>query len=138
MTVQRVMAKIGAAAHEPAGERRMAEVEYLRKWRLPVDQRGALAPERVAIHERASMGLRVRRRLGHSDRHRPAMSAPTRTTVLPRTMPLRKASKCVGKSAKSMVTTLACTRVGRHSLASRSHNFWRSGIGHSELLTPSS
>ena len=59
VTIERVMAKIGTAADEPAREGRPAIVEHLRERRLPVDQRGALAPVGVAIGERARVAFPV-------------------------------------------------------------------------------
>ena len=56
-----------------------------------------------------------------------------RTTVRPRTSPLRYGSKCVGSSSKSIVRTWSCTRSGRHSTASLFQIVWRSAIGSSTL-----
>ena len=55
MAVDSVVAEIGAATHEPAGEWRVAVVEYLRKRSLPVDQGRTLAPERIRVDKRAAM-----------------------------------------------------------------------------------
>ena len=59
MAVERVVTEVGAATHEPAGERGLTVIQYLRKRGLPLDQRGALAPERVAVDQRAAMRFRV-------------------------------------------------------------------------------
>src|ERR1700681_381436 len=121
MPVDRVMAKVRATADEPPRERRTAVIEHFGKRCLPFDQRSPLTPERIAIGERAPvrLGIALHRLFQVQS---PAVSAPTRTTVRQRTVPLRKASKCVGRSAKSIVTTLACTREGRHSFARPAHS----------------
>ena len=59
MTIDRVVAQVGLPADEPARERRMAVVADLVERPLPVDQRGLLAPEAVAVGDRASVELSV-------------------------------------------------------------------------------
>ncbi len=55
MTVDRVVAEVRASADEPAGERRPRIVEDLRKRRLPVDKLRFVAPEAVALFDRAAV-----------------------------------------------------------------------------------
>ena len=47
--VDRVVAKVGVAADEPARKRRAGIIQHLRKWLVPVDERCLLAPESLAI-----------------------------------------------------------------------------------------
>jgi hypothetical protein len=60
MTVDRVVADVGAAADEPLRERRPRVVEHRCERRLPVDQLRLVAPERVAILDGPAMELAVR------------------------------------------------------------------------------
>jgi hypothetical protein len=64
------------------------------------------------------------------------LSAATRTTVRPRAMPFKYASKCVGRSSKSIVRTSSWTRSGRQSTASLFHSVCRSDIGQFALSVP--
>ena len=124
---------------------------------VPVDEARLVAPEGVAIVERAavefarrwSCGLTASRtsrrrgwargaRSGSAAAPRDAYRRATRTTVRPRAMPFRYASKCVGSSSKSIVRTWSWTRSGRHSTASLFHSVWRSDIGQFALSVPSS
>ena len=127
-------------------ERRPRVVEHRRERRLPVDQRG-LARARTPRGRRASdggsdtslvarpaatLGSPTPRAIAPASRTsavQGCVSGAMRTTVRPRTMPLRYGSKCVGSSSKSIVRTWSCTRSGRHSTASLFQIFWRSDIG---------
>ena len=53
MTVHRVVAQVGHAAHKPLGKRRVAVVANLAGLHLPVHQLGLFAPESVAVRQRS-------------------------------------------------------------------------------------
>src|SRR5439155_14755519 len=59
MPVDCVMAEIGATAYEPACERRPAVVEHAFERRVPIDERGLLAPEGLALVQRSMVCLGV-------------------------------------------------------------------------------
>ena len=57
--VNGVVAEIGFAADEPLGKGRLAVFEYLAEGLVPIDQLGLLAPERIAVFDRAAVKLLV-------------------------------------------------------------------------------
>ena len=57
--VDSVVAEVGATAHEPAGERRPIVVEDAFERCVPVDERGLLCPESLALVQRSAVGLGV-------------------------------------------------------------------------------
>ena len=59
--VEGIVAKVGLSADEPAGERRSGIVEHLLVGPVPVDERGLLPPEGLAIGERTPMELAIGR-----------------------------------------------------------------------------
>ena len=57
--VDRVVAQVGLAAHEPAAERRPAGVQDLRRRLVPVDQAGLLGPEGFGMLQGAAVEFGV-------------------------------------------------------------------------------
>src|SRR5688572_1334331 len=61
MTVEGVVAEVGLAADEPAGERRPRIIKHFAEWPLPVDELRFLSPETFAIGDRVAVEVPVSR-----------------------------------------------------------------------------
>src|SRR5437879_2894511 len=67
MPVDRVVAQVGLAADEPTREGRLRIVEHLPVGPVPVNEPGLLAPEAVAVLDRAAVEFAI-------GRHRPCLT----------------------------------------------------------------